>query len=234
MKKKGFYIILFLSIVLITTNAFWITKVRDAHTMMEKEDNPLPQEEKIPLAVVEDNKEGEGGHHEQRKEEETALTEEKISISEQKIEEGFLLSEATQKIKMKRPLEGEIGMNYAKDTLIYSKTLDQYTTHYGMDILAPENTPVVAALEGKAIKVTSGSGFGKEIVLSHEGNIRTRYANLSTTDMVKIGDHIQKGQIISGVGRTALFEILEKPHLHFEILVNGENVDPNQFLIFQK
>ena len=52
------------------------------------------------------------------------------------------------------------------------------------------------------------------------------YANLSTGNMVTVGQKVDKGQIIRGVGSTASAEILDGPHLHFEVLLNGESVDP--------
>jgi murein DD-endopeptidase MepM/ murein hydrolase activator NlpD len=131
---------------------------------------------------------------------------------------------------MKIPVIGKIGMDYAADTLVYSKTLDQYATHHGVDIVAPENTPVIAALSGEIIEVVSDSRLGIVVAIAHEGSMITRYANLSTSEMVKIGDRVEKGQAIGGVGKTALFESMEEPHLHFEVLVDGVPVDPNKYL----
>jgi len=130
------------------------------------------------------------------------------------------------KIAMSMPLKGKIGMKYASDTLTYSKTLDQFTTHNGLDIIATENTPVMAAMDGEVIEVFVDSRLGLTITLSHTNDMITRYSNLSTDQMVKVGDIVEKGQVISGVGKNALFEIAEEPHLHFEVLVDGENVDP--------
>ncbi|MBS3994495.1 MAG: M23 family metallopeptidase, partial [Alkaliphilus sp.] len=128
------------------------------------------------------------------------------------------------------PLVGSIGMKYAVDSLVYSKTLDQFTTHEGIDIIAPINTPVMAAQAGEVIEVVVDSRLGITIAIAHEGNIITRYSNLSTDQMVEVGDFVERGEVISGVGRSALFSIAEEPHLHFEVLVEGKNVDPSLYI----
>lgn len=151
----------------------------------------------------------------------------KVITEEETVEEK---TKEVFKESMKMPVKGKLGMGYAMDTLVYSKTLDQYTTHSGIDIMADENTPVVAALPGKVIEVKNDSKFGITIVIAHSGNVITKYANLSVDHMVKVGEQVKKGQTISGIGKTALFETLEEPHLHFEVLIDGKNVNPNTYL----
>ncbi len=137
---------------------------------------------------------------------------------------------STTTMAMTTPMKGELGMEYAVDSLTYSKTLEQYTTHNGIDIKAPLDSPVMAVEAGEVIEVVVDSKLGKTIAIAHANNIITRYANLSTLEMVSVGDKVEKGKVISGVGETALFEISEGPHLHFEVLVEGEYVDPKLYL----
>jgi len=137
---------------------------------------------------------------------------------------------APEKVAMIWPVDGEITMGYAVETLVYSRTLEHYTTHHGIDIIAEKNTPVRAALDGEVIEVLTDSRLGITITLAHEGNLMTRYSNLLTDAMVKIGDFVTQGQIISGVGDTAIFESADDPHLHFEVLKDGVNVNPLDYL----
>ena len=127
------------------------------------------------------------------------------------------------------PLKGKITKEFSKDVPLYSKTLDQFVIHEGIDIEAPADTQVVAVAEGTVTKVYTDDKLGLSIEISHGDGMITKYANLSTTKMVGEGDVIKKGQVISGVGNTALFESLDSPHLHFEVLKDGVPVDPAKF-----
>ncbi|WP_432407001.1 peptidoglycan DD-metalloendopeptidase family protein [Wukongibacter sp. M2B1] len=128
------------------------------------------------------------------------------------------------------PAQGKIGMDYAVETLTYSKTLEHFTTHHGIDIMAEKNTPVKAALSGEIIEILTDSRLGITISIKHEENLVTRYSNLCTDAMVNIGDKVTQGQTISGVGTSSIFESAEDPHLHFEVLLNGESVNPMDYL----
>lgn len=258
--KEGFYIILFLCVCIVAVTAVWVTKTNIDRLAVEDLEKPfLPEdtgfmddgmnmdeyEIEEPLVLVEDIEESEAStstgmpqenftkNHEKKEEKITN----NVAQSKPKIEEKNTAVQAVaqsqqQSVRktMMKPVKGDIGMKYAADTLTYSKTLEQYTTHYGIDIIASENTAVFAALAGEVVEVTVDSRLGITITLDHGDELLTRYANLSTPHLVKVGDWVEKGQTISGVGKTALFEIAEEPHLHFEVLKDGIQVDPNQYL----
>jgi murein DD-endopeptidase MepM/ murein hydrolase activator NlpD len=130
------------------------------------------------------------------------------------------------------PIRGKVTITkqFSKDVPIYSQTLDEYVVHQGVDIAAPADTQVLAAADGTVTKVYSDDKLGITIELSHGNGIVTKYSNLSTTKMVGEGDVVKKGQPISGVGSSALFESLESPHLHFEVLKDGVALDPSEFM----
>ncbi|SHI60680.1 Murein DD-endopeptidase MepM and murein hydrolase activator NlpD, contain LysM domain [Geosporobacter subterraneus DSM 17957] len=248
--KEGFYIILFLCVCIVATTAVWVTKtnidrlaVDDLQRPMLPFDEELPDsgtateaQDEAPVVVVEEKEDAE---EVMAKQEAQTPVQQPVKQAAKPVKQtsakpaavpANAAQTATAKTTFKMPVVGEKGMDYAANSLVYSKTLDHYTTHYGVDIIAPENTPVVAALAGEVIEVVVDSRMGITITIAHEGELVTKYANLSTGSMVKVGDKVEKGQIISGVGRSALFEISEEPHLHFEVLVDGEHVDPNKFL----
>lgn len=128
------------------------------------------------------------------------------------------------------PLEGRIVKEFSNEVPIYSQTLDEYIVHTGIDIQAPADTQVLAAGEGTITKVYNDDKLGITIEISHGNGIVTKYSNLSTTKMVGEGDVVKKGQPISGVGSSALFESLESPHLHFEVLKDGVPIDPSGYI----
>jgi len=128
------------------------------------------------------------------------------------------------------PLEGRVVKQFSNEVPIYSQTLDEYIVHNGIDIQAPADTQVLAAGEGTITKVYNDDKLGITIEISHGNGIVTKYSNLSTTKMVEEGDVVKKGQPISGVGSSSLFESLESPHLHFEVLKDGVAIDPSDYI----
>lgn len=128
------------------------------------------------------------------------------------------------------PVEGEIFRNYAKDQLVYSDTLKEWITHLGIDIKAEKTTIVKASSDGKIIAIKNDPRYGLSIMIEHNNGYSTMYSNLLTAEFVKVGEIVKQGDTIGTVGNTAVFEILDEPHLHFEILKDGVQVDPNMYL----
>jgi murein DD-endopeptidase MepM/ murein hydrolase activator NlpD len=90
----------------------------------------------------------------------------------------------------------------------------------------PRNTPVYASSGGKVIKAGWGSGYGYCVYIDHGNGMVTRYAHLNKV-LVKAGQRVSQGERIGLSGNTG---ISSGPHLHFEILVNGKQVDPKLYL----
>ncbi|MDD3706315.1 MAG: M23 family metallopeptidase [Clostridiaceae bacterium] len=128
------------------------------------------------------------------------------------------------------PVFGTTYTEFSEDVLVYSKTLDQWSTHTGIDIKAEEGSPVRAAMDGVVDRIFNDPQLGLTIVLDHGSEVYTKYSNLSTLDLVSINQSIKKGDVISGIGKTALYEIADDPHLHFEVIKQGKSVDPKKYL----
>lgn len=135
-----------------------------------------------------------------------------------------------QPFKLLYPVFGKVINPYAEDKLIFSKTLQQWTTHEGIDIESERGTPVRAAMDGIVKSVKNDPRYGITIIIDHENGFKTVYSNLSTDKMVEINQFVKKGTVISGIGDTANFEIEDPSHLHFEVLKEGENIDPMLYL----
>ncbi|ARC83356.1 peptidase M23 family protein [Clostridium argentinense CDC 2741] len=99
--------------------------------------------------------------------------------------------------------------------------------HKGLDIGANENTPIKAAFNGRVTFSGVLNGYGNVIILSHDNNVETLYAHCNKL-YVNEGESISKGQHIADVGNTGNST---GPHLHFEIRVNGEAVDPLKYIM---
>ncbi len=95
--------------------------------------------------------------------------------------------------------------------------------HAGVDFPAESGTPVGAARGGRVVFAgPTGSGWGNLVVLAHGSGVRTKYAHLARID-VRVGARVGGGSTIGLVGTTGAST---GPHLHFEVLVRGANVDP--------
>ncbi len=127
------------------------------------------------------------------------------------------------------PASGEILKDFAEDTLIYSNTLEEWTTHLGIDIKADKTSIVVASETGRVESIKNDPRYGLTITIDHGNNYKTIYSNLLTTEFVQIGENVEKGQTIATVGDTASFEILDEPHLHFEMYKDGKSVNPTLY-----
>lgn len=148
------------------------------------------------------------------------------------LDEGNGAASASDFINPIKDESAKVTNPYSMDKLIYSVTLDQYMTHCGMDIEAPEDTQVMAAAAGTVTAVYDDDRYGTSVEITHPNDIVTIYSNLSTAEMVEVGDTVTSGQIIGGVGSTGLFESLEPAHLHFEMLKGGVYVDPAEYIKF--
>ena len=138
--------------------------------------------------------------------------------------------EENQELSFSKPVEGEIMREYAKDNLIYSQTLEEWTTHTGIDIKADKTTVVKSAEAGTVKTIKNDPRYGLTIVIEHSDGFQTVYSNLLTSEFVVEGEKVEKGQSLGTVGNTAAFEIADEPHLHFEILQDSVSVDPTIYL----
>ena len=129
-----------------------------------------------------------------------------------------------------KPAEGEISKEFAKDQLVYSETLEEWTTHLGVDIKAQETTVVVASEKGTVKSIKNDPRYGLTITIEHEDGFQTVYSNLLTSEFVVEGEKVEKGQTIATIGKTAAFEIKDDAHLHFEILKEYKQVDPTIYI----
>ena len=135
-----------------------------------------------------------------------------------------------KELNFSMPVEGEISKDFAKDSLVYSETLKEWVTHMGIDIKAEKTTVVKAAERGTVKSIKNDPRYGLTVVIDHGDGYQTIYANLLTSEFVVEGENVEKGQSIGTVGNTAVFEVADEPHLHFEILKESIPQNPNAYL----
>ncbi len=136
--------------------------------------------------------------------------------------------DASQKFLM--PVFGQISFGYAEDKLVYSKTLEDWRTHSGVDIAAERGTPVKAVADGVVADIKNDPLYGVIVIIDHKDGTKSLYANLASDDAVSPNQKVKQGDVIGAVGNSASLESAEQSHLHFEVLKNDETVDPIAYL----
>ena len=103
------------------------------------------------------------------------------------------------------------------------------TSHYGVDITAPEHEAIKATLDGTVILATWTSETGYVIQVQHDNNLVSIYKHNSVL-LKKVGDKVNAGEAIAIIGNSG--ELTTGPHLHFELWYNGFAVDPQEYMSF--
>ena len=118
------------------------------------------------------------------------------------------------------PVPGAVIKGYSTSVPVYSQTMDDYRVHSGVDLAASIGDKVYAAATG-----TVGAGWEDPM---------STYSNLSkeTLETVKPGMSILGGDVIATVGDTSLTEIADEAHLHYELTVNQQSVNPAEYMTF--
>lgn len=129
-----------------------------------------------------------------------------------------------------KPADGEIVKDYSKDNLVYSSTLEEWTTHLGIDIAMQKTDVVKAVADGKVKSIKNDPRYGLTVVIEHQNGFESIYSSLLTAEFITVGEEIKQGSTIATVGNTATFEIADTTHLHFEMKKDGQNVDPNIYI----
>ena len=98
-----------------------------------------------------------------------------------------------------------------------------YKMHSGIDFTAPTGTPIYATGNGRVVPAPDGaSGYGNHVVIDHGFGYKTLYAHMYKSK-VKLGQRVKRGQLIGYVGNTGLSS---GPHLHYEVIKNGNKINP--------
>lgn len=113
----------------------------------------------------------------------------------------------------------------------YGERFDPFTgrgqRHNGLDIANRVGTPVVAPAGGVVTKISVNPYLGRVIEISHGSGMKTRYGHLSEV-FVGMGQKVKRGGKIAAIGNTGRST---GPHLHYEVSVNGVNVDPHRYIL---
>lgn len=115
-------------------------------------------------------------------------------------------------------------------TMVFNSTLGRYQTHKAIDFYAQEGAPVFAVHGGTVESVTNDLLKGVTVTIDHGDGLKTVYNSLADGDAVTVGQTVKQGDIIGEVSVTNRQENALGAHLHFEVIENGQVIDPAKYL----
>ena len=126
------------------------------------------------------------------------------------------------------PVSGKLSKSHDSEMQVFSNTMQDYRVHLGLDICATEGSAVSAVADGTVVEVWEDAMMGQCVAVSHSGDAISVYKNLSVTlpEGIEAGCTVKAGDKIGYVGDTAMAELADESHLHFEMTVGGIQVDP--------
>ncbi len=129
------------------------------------------------------------------------------------------------------PVSGALSKKHDPEMQVYSNTLNDYRVHLGVDLVTEANAPVYAAADGTVSKIWKDVLMGYCIAVEHSGDCLTVYKNLGEElpDGIQEGVKVRSGQLIATVGESAMIEVADEPHLHFEMVIDDLAVDPLEY-----
>lgn len=127
--------------------------------------------------------------------------------------------------------DGRVLKSCSLDALVFSETMRDYRVHTGLDLVAAVGTEVQCYDAGTVESVQDDAFLGRTVTVRHGYGLVTVYANLDpSAETVAVGAELAAGDRIGAVGASAIVESAEEPHLHFEMLLNGDRIDPEREL----
>jgi murein DD-endopeptidase MepM/ murein hydrolase activator NlpD len=122
------------------------------------------------------------------------------------------------------PVRGPVNSEFGRRNSPWSE--DRLEAHSGMDIGAPRGTPVLAPAAGTVVFAGSQPEYGITLIIDHGNDIKTLYGHLTRVD-VTAEQKVERGQVVAQTGNTGRSS---GPHLHYEIQVKGQPVNPRSYL----
>ncbi len=130
------------------------------------------------------------------------------------------------------PVAGNVYAEHDLAVLVFSNTMGDWRVHAGIDIASSIGTDVLAAADGVIDSVWEDPLMGTCVSISHAGDLKTVYKNLAVTlpSGIVEGASVKQGDVIGAVGESALIECADDAHLHMEVSLADELVDPLDYI----
>ena len=230
---KGFYIVLFLCAAVIGVSAWMMAAGNEAMDDLNKANNASFDNKRVETIIIPPEKTAAA---------EPVSTPLPVIAGDAKTPADTQTQDETEQVWREGdvkpvevpmyvwPVQGELERTHSTDKLAYDVTMRDWRTHEGVDIAAALGSTVTASHSGRVESIENDDLYGTVVVLNHGDGSSSRYANLADTVPVNVGDWLECGAAIGTVGTSALCEIGQGAHLHFALYVNGQSVDPLEYL----
>lgn len=213
LEKDGFYLALFVCICLIAIGGVWFTK----NNVDELTSNDL-----FVNKTNENSKKDEDEVH--------LIEKDKNDSIPTSTESNENLEKAKEKQENKSSklsfLGNKVVREYSEKEPSYSKTLDLWEVHKGLDISADAGYEVKSLLDGKVVNVFKDDKHGISVKIESSNNVVVVYSNLDEETKVKKGQEVSEGQVLGTVGNTSSVESEDGAHIHIEAFKGKESIDP--------
>ncbi len=148
-------------------------------------------------------------------------------------DERIFVEPTTEKIEENKPFSGNFALpmgtdiikDYSNGEMVESKTMGDWRVHNGVDFGGSAGNEIAAVSDGKVSKVYSDSFWGTVVEIDHGNGMTVRYCGLKEGSCLPEGTEVKKYDKIGSLGHIPV-EISEEDHLHLEVLIDGEFVDP--------
>lgn len=135
------------------------------------------------------------------------------------------------KLTFVSPTTGTVAKSHSTTVPVFSNTLDEWRIHTGLDITTEDGAEVFASAGGEVTKVYNDPMLGKTVEITHSDTHKTLYSNLDGDSVtLEVGAKVNSGDVIGKVGDTAIIELADEPHLHFEMLISEVSVNPLDYI----
>lgn len=129
------------------------------------------------------------------------------------------------------PLSLAVAKDYSMGIPVFSQTMNDYRTHNGVDFAGIKGENVKTTGEGTVVSVTKDAIWGNTVTIDHHNGITSAISGLADEALIATGTEVYTGTIIGTVGEIPV-EGADNPHIHLEMRVNGQLVDPLEILGF--
>ncbi|MGI5963552.1 MAG: peptidoglycan DD-metalloendopeptidase family protein [Lawsonibacter sp.] len=241
---KGFYIVLFLCVATIGISGYYLiqTMTGDPQPVEQAGGSAsveLPDDwsnASLPSGIQELEPNGVGQEQEESLHQESAGS--SSAVAEQpddpepvsQTQEESAAPEQPVATVFTWPVKGEVLRDYSMEALALDPTLGDWRTHEGLDIAAQVGLEVLAIGAGTVTEVFEDGLMGTTVVIDHGNGLTSTYCNLATQPTVSVGETVEPGTILGAVGESAIAESGMASHLHLETCLNGERVNPMEYL----
>lgn len=208
LEKDGFYLSLFICICLVAIGGIWFTKNNvDELASNNKVVNNSNEEDEIHLIENEDEKD----------------VVETSTESEQNLEKA---KEQTNQQSKLAYLGNEVFRGYSEKEPTYSKTLNLWEIHKGLDVSAKQGQEIKSLISGQVTKVFEDDEHGMSVEIKSKDDIKVIYSNLDENIKLKKDQKVNEGDVIGKVGNTSFVESQDGSHVHIEAFKGKELINP--------